>query len=302
MRTLLAGFFLALLIPALSAAAELERVEFKLPQGRGFYTPARLFPGRALVLVLTGSRAAEPAPDFQKMHFLGKSFRLEKVESGRRGVVVIPLGTSAGSYPLVLGVEGASEFALNLQILEHDYGEQRLTVASEMAQPTKPANLARIKHDRQILKRVYAQSSPLLQLSGQLKAPLQATITSPFGRRRYLNDIPRSPHGGIDYQAAVGEPVPAAGRGRVVLAEELYYSGKLVLIDHGLEIFSLYMHLDEFNCRVGDLVETGQIVGRSGCSGRVTGPHLHWGIKIAGMFVDPLQFAETSKNLLESSW
>ncbi|HDS17270.1 MAG TPA: M23 family metallopeptidase, partial [Proteobacteria bacterium] len=81
-----------------------------------------------------------------------------------------------------------------------------------------------------------------------------------------------------------------------------YYSGKLVIIDHGLEIFSLYMHLDEISCRPGETVQGGQIVGRSGNSGRVTGPHLHWGVKIAGSFIDPLRFSEESKYLNLLPW
>jgi murein DD-endopeptidase MepM/ murein hydrolase activator NlpD len=166
----------------------------------------------------------------------------------------------------------------------------------------RPENLAKIKHDRHDLQIAYGSSQSCLLLKDKMRPPLAARLTSPFGTRRLLNGKPKSPHGGVDFKAAIGVPVAAAAAGRVVLAEELYYSGRIVIIDHGLSIFSLYMHLSEIDCRVGDQVDAGQIIGKSGKSGRVTGPHLHWGVKIAGIFVDPLRFVDDSMHLLTIPW
>ncbi len=268
-----------------------------------FHAPENLRPGQALVVAFR-YRGTKPVADQQPLmlNFIDRKFFLEPVAGGWRGVAAVPLGTVAGSYQLLIKFDDGAELALPITVLAHDYGEQRLTVPDEMATPVRPENLQKIKQDRKSLRLAYASSGSDLLLERVVRPPLSTTITSPFGRRRLLNGKPKSPHGGVDYKAAVGVPIVAAAKGRVVLAEELYYSGNLVLLDHGLGIFTLYMHLDEISCRCGDVVDFGQIIGTAGSSGRVTGPHLHWGVKIAGVFVDPLRFVTDSKHLLRVPW
>jgi murein DD-endopeptidase MepM/ murein hydrolase activator NlpD len=217
-------------------------------------------------------------------------------------VVAIPLGSAPGSHVLTFEAAAGERRQLTIEVAAHDYGEQRLTLPKKMVTPMRPETLAKIKRDRELLHRVYASSGNHLLFQGEITPPLHSRLTSTFGRRRLLNGKPKAPHGGIDYKAPVGVPVPAAGDGRVVLAENLYYSGNLVIIDHGLDIFTLYMHLSRIDCHPGEEVHRGQIIGKSGRSGRVTGPHLHWGVKIAGVFVDPLEFARLSRLLAESPW
>jgi murein DD-endopeptidase MepM/ murein hydrolase activator NlpD len=236
------------------------------------------------------------------MWFRQREFPLEAVAGGWRGVVAVPLGTEKGNYDLTLKLRSGTEIELSVAVGDHDYGEQRLTVENEMATPMRPENLKKISQDRRDLKVAYNSSEPKVLFDNLFVPPLTSKLTSSFGTRRLLNGKPKSPHGGVDYKARIGVPVPAAARGRVVLAEELYYSGKIVIIDHGLSIFSLYMHLSEIDCRPGDLIAAGQVVGKSGRSGRVTGPHLHFGVKIAGVFVDPLRFVDDSRHLLQIPW
>jgi murein DD-endopeptidase MepM/ murein hydrolase activator NlpD len=101
-----------------------------------------------------------------------------------------------------------------------------------------------------------------------------------FGKRRVLNGQPGSPHSGVDFPAPTGTPVHAAQRGRVVLAEPLYFSGNTVIVDHGLSVYTLYGHFSQIDVKPGDLVETSAVLGKVGATGRVTGPHLHWGLTV----------------------
>ena len=117
--------------------------------------------------------------------------------------------------------------------------------------------------------------------------PLLGQPTSAFGTRRIYNGKPRSPHPGLDLRAATGTTVNSSGAGRVGLAQELYYSGNTVIVDHGGGLFTLYAHLSKLLVEVGEYVRAGQAVGLSGATGRVTGPHLHWGAKIGNRPFDP---------------
>src|SRR5262249_34494202 len=109
-----------------------------------------------------------------------------------------------------------------------------------------------------------------------------------FGRRRILNGQPGSPHTGVDFPAVAGTPVRAAQRGRVVLAQELYFAGNTVVVDHGLGLYTFYGHLSSVTVKVDDVVELGAVLGEVGATGRVTGPHLHWGVTLNRARVNPL--------------
>ena len=114
-----------------------------------------------------------------------------------------------------------------------------------------------------------------------------ATDGRNFGHRRVFNGQPRAPHSGADLRARTGTPILAANSGRVVLAKDLFYSGNAVFIDHGLGLFTTYLHLSKIDVAVGDIVEQGQQIGLAGATGRVTGPHLHWGVRLLDARVDP---------------
>ncbi|MCK5681889.1 M23 family metallopeptidase [bacterium] len=269
-----------------------------------FLAPAKPSAGQALVVVLRiiDESQLQKEVELQSMTFCQRKFQLEPIDGGWRGVAAVPLGTVAGTYELSINSQVGIELVLAVAVDSHDYGEQRLTVKKEMATPMRPENLKRIKQNRRDLEIAYGASAAQFLSGSEFVAPLTTEFTSPFGTRRLLNGKGKSPHGGVDFKAAIGVPVGASARGRVVLAEELYYSGKIVIIDHGLSVFTLYMHLSEIECSSGDEVDAGQIIGKSGKSGRVTGPHLHWGVKIAGVFVDPLRFVDDSKYLLMIPW
>jgi murein DD-endopeptidase MepM/ murein hydrolase activator NlpD len=123
---------------------------------------------------------------------------------------------------------------------------------------------------------------------GQFDAPVPGTATSSFGRLTITNGKPAGRHQGADFRAATGTPVKAPNAGRVVLAQDLYFAGNTVIIDHGLGVFSLLAHLSRIAVRPGEIVARGDVVGESGATGRVTGPHLHWAVRLGDISVDPI--------------
>ena len=125
--------------------------------------------------------------------------------------------------------------------------------------------------------------------------PLKGDILSPFGVRRILNNQPRSPHSGVDLRAKEGAPVQASGDGIVAYVGEHYFSGKSIYLDHGMGIISMYFHLSKIQVKKGEKVALGSVIGRVGQTGRATGPHLHWGIRIKGNRVDPFSLVRLFK-------
>jgi murein DD-endopeptidase MepM/ murein hydrolase activator NlpD len=145
----------------------------------------------------------------------------------------------------------------------------------------------RLRRERELLAAIYDSRRNVPPARGPFLRPVPGEPTSPFGTRRVFNGVARDPHSGLDLRAESGTPVRAAGPGRVALARELYYSGNVVILDHGGGLFTVYAHLSRIDVDVGRDVRPGERVGLVGATGRVTGPHLHWGAKVGGRSVDP---------------
>jgi murein DD-endopeptidase MepM/ murein hydrolase activator NlpD len=173
-----------------------------------------------------------------------------------------------------------------VEIEPRDFPEERLDVESKYVEPP-PEVQSRLTREREKLSRVYANRDALRTEDGPFVRPVPGEPTSIFGTRRIFNGKPRSPHPGLDLRAAEGTEVRASGPGKVVIAQDLYYSGNIVILDHGGGLFTLYAHLSELRVAEGDAIAAGQTIGLSGSTGRVTGPHLHWGAKIGNHPFDP---------------
>ncbi|MBR3881257.1 MAG: M23 family metallopeptidase [Mailhella sp.] len=161
-----------------------------------------------------------------------------------------------------------------------------LKVAPRYVAPPAEA-MAQIERDR-LLSRKALASRTEKRWSLPLKRPVPGGITSVFGGRRVFNGQPRAPHKGTDMRCAEGTAVKAVCTGTVLLAENTYFGGKMVYLDHGQGVISTYAHLSSFDVRPGDSVRKGQVIGRSGATGRVTGPHLHFGFLVQGVAVDAM--------------
>jgi murein DD-endopeptidase MepM/ murein hydrolase activator NlpD len=156
-----------------------------------------------------------------------------------------------------------------------------------------PENQQRAARESQEIDAIYARLTPERYWRRPFQVPIPGTTTgSNFGHRRIFNGQPRNPHSGADLRATTGTPIQAANRGRVVLAKELFFSGNAVFLDHGQGVYSVYLHLSEIFAEPGEMLEQGAVLGLAGATGRVTGPHLHWGARVLDARVDPFSLLD----------
>jgi murein DD-endopeptidase MepM/ murein hydrolase activator NlpD len=207
-----------------------------------------------------------------------------------RVLVGIDLDIAPGAY--VVSIEagdapGADGTTYELSVAPRTFRTRTLTVDDAFVNPPA-AVVERIDREAAELNGLWASASPAKLWAGPFIRPVGDPANSAFGTRSILNGQPRSPHSGADFSSAAGTPIKAPNAGRVVLAGDRYFTGNTVIIDHGLGLFSLFAHLSEMAVKGGDSVQTGEVVGKVGATGRVTGPHLHWSVRLNGARVDPL--------------
>lgn len=171
--------------------------------------------------------------------------------------------------------------SVDLDVVKREWDETTLSVAPRYSSPP-PEVQERIARDRKQIREVLDTASPEWLLDGAFESPRPFDVTAEFGQKRVFNGELRSRHTGLDLRGQVGKPVHAAGRGRVVLVGDFYFSGNGIFVDHGLGVYTGYFHLSEILVSEGDMVETGDLIGRAGATGRVTGPHLHWSLWVDG--------------------
>jgi murein DD-endopeptidase MepM/ murein hydrolase activator NlpD len=206
-------------------------------------------------------------------------------------ILAVPLDCAEKKLPLkiVLALPGQPEknlYAASITVSGKEFAAQALSVKPEYVDPGKEI-LERIKLESKKNSELLSTVTKVRHWRLPLLRPVPGVITGEFGLRRVFNGQPRSRHKGVDFRGAEGVPIRSCAAGRVVLAEDQYYSGNFVIIDHGLGVFSLYAHLSAFRVRSGDMVQAGQIIGEVGKTGRVTGPHLHFGLSVLGVAADP---------------
>ena len=212
------------------------------------------------------------------------------------GLLGIDLEKPPGRYEWKVSWSGADGSALTCSVFitvhSAKFPTERLKVEKQFVQPD-PEQEKRAAEDQKKMRAIYDTVTPERLWDGKFRLPLKDGATgNNFGGRRILNGEPRSPHAGVDFPAAAGTPVFASQSGRVVLAEPLFYSGNTVVIDHGYGIYTLYAHFSEIGVHAGDRVKAGAEIGKVGATGRVTGPHLHWGLTINHARVNAMDIAQ----------
>lgn len=251
--------------------------------------PAILKPGEVALLEITPAASVASATLLWK----DRKIPLVTMEDDRRlaALIGIPRDTVAGTHRAELEITLHSglrrQRIVSIRVEDKKFAEQHLRLPSRQVSPDRAA-VARHGREREQISKVFAEISPQKLWQAPFQLPVSGALLSPFGVQRILNGQPRSFHSGVDQRARLGEPVAAAGGGRVVLTAEHFFAGNSVYIDHGMGIVTMYFHLSETRVETGQRVTAGQLIGLAGATGRASGPHLHWGARVHNIKVDPL--------------
>lgn len=238
------------------------------------FAPAKPFPGAPILFT---APVAGPAT------WLGRNVQFQKDPETSHYVALAGVGLK--EKPGVHELRTESGAVVPVRVLPRAYRTSVLKVAPKFVSPPKTVQ-KRLDEEQALKRQVFAERGER-RWSGVFAPPTRTTQTAPFGSRRTYNGKMQSIHQGLDFRAAIGTPILAANHGRVVIARNMYYEGGFVALDHGEGIFTLYMHLSAFRVKEGATVERGQELALSGDSGRVTGPHLHFGVQWQGVYLEP---------------
>ena len=273
-------------IPFVASGSETEILTF-------IHSERSLQPGE---VILIEARSLHPLRQLSIKAF-GRLFAAHALDGNQRWqcLVGIDLETKPGQYEITLNgtdADGESVVARSrVTIKAKKFPTRNLTVDSKFVTPPE-SELDRINKERARVSGIFSSTTPDRLWDGSFRVPVPGEVISAFGKRSVYNGIPRSPHTGTDFRGATGTPIRAPNAGRVVLAANLYYSGNTVILDHGLGLYSYFGHMSAFSVEEGDSVQKGEVVGKVGATGRVTGPHLHWTVRLAGSRVDPLSLID----------
>jgi murein DD-endopeptidase MepM/ murein hydrolase activator NlpD len=183
---------------------------------------------------------------------------------------------------------------VTIKIVAKKFPTTELKVEDRYVELSK-ADLDRANREAKEIEAIHTTITKEALWQTPFTVPIPGGSGTNFGHRRVFNGEPRAPHGGADLRASTGTPIHATNRGRVVLAKNLFFTGNTVILDHGLGIYSLYAHLSKINVKTGELVSNGFVIGLAGATGRVTGPHLHWGMRVQNARVDPFSLVSIGR-------
>ena len=223
--------------------------------------------------------------------FQGKEINFFPIdESNFQALIAIPYGQTPGPVNMTVRLgegESLKSFQLSFTVVDGSYPSETLTVPPKMVTPS-PKDLRRIKKEVIEIGKVYNSVTPEKFWKGPFILPINSPVTSVFGSKRVYNGELQGYHGGLDLKANVGTTVYAAAAGKVAMSKNLYYTGNTVFIDHDYGVVTVYAHLKKLRVKKGQMVTKKQLLGLSGKTGRVTGPHLHWQVVVQHIKVNPL--------------
>ena len=294
------SFFLFLLnfILASSCLLSFQKEYLRSSSGATLeFTYRALGPGEVIMVSLTDA----PIVKEVTLQFLGKEYTLKK-----KGAILESfnfIGLDLNIEPdlyimkvLIVEEDGTWEyFQKEIPVVAKEFPVRKLWVDEKFVTPP-PWAQERIKVEAEILNYIYSINTPRWLGEGEFMLPTSDDVVPNFGERRIFNNKPRSSHSGVDISSPYGTAVKASNSGEIVLAKELYFAGKTVIIDHGLGLFTLYCHFSNIRVKRGEFVKKGVVIGEVGATGRVTGPHLHWGVKLLGAKIDPFSLLHLSLN------
>ena len=249
-------------------------------------------PGGIAIIDLGPAHGTPPV-----LHYKEQQVMVQQDRGRWKAVVGIPLSTKPGTQKLT-PTQGAP---LTFSVQANDYATQHLTIKNKRKVNPNPQDMTRIRSERGRINAALAHWREATNVETRFILPVQGRLSSPFGLRRYFNEQPRKPHSGIDIAAAEGTPIRAPASGQVIDTGDYFFNGNTVFLDHGQGLVTLYCHMSRIDVQSGQTVKQGEIIGSVGQTGRVTGPHLHWGVSLNDSRVNPALFFEDLEGLLSRS-
>jgi murein DD-endopeptidase MepM/ murein hydrolase activator NlpD len=261
------------LLPATSGAIDLPR-ESRVPGG--------------IAIIELGDADALPG----SVVFNGYSAPVLRTDAGWVAVVGIPLDTKPGAHAATFQPAEGDARKLEFTVADKRYDEQRLKVPNQRHVDPSKEDLERIERERERIDAALGNYAADRMPTFAMRAPVDGRRSSSFGLRRFFNDQPRNPHTGMDIAAPTGTPVLSPAPGVVTDTGDYFFNGNTVFVDHGRGVVTMYCHLSRIDVKAGDEVTAGTRLGLVGATGRVTGPHLHWGVAVNRAMVDPALFLQ----------
>jgi murein DD-endopeptidase MepM/ murein hydrolase activator NlpD len=258
---------------------------------------ARVPGGIALVQISDpGAPSAEPAP---RVSFRERNVLVAPGAQGWIAVVGLPLDTAPGRHPLQVEHADGRTTEHVIEVAAKLYAEQRIRLRDARMVTPSQAEQERIEGELREQAEAKARWEPRAQVDLDFAAPAAGALSSRFGLRRLFNGLPRNPHSGLDFALPRGSAVTSAAAGTVALIGDYFFNGRTVFVDHGRGLLTMYCHLERIDVAVGEAVARGTPIGRSGDSGRATGPHLHWSVYLNATAVDPELFLDGGNETLK---
>ena len=263
-------------------------------------SPSEVTEGQTLLLKLSGLNSSQRVVkgSFQERPLI--FFPCPMRAENHCAFVSVAMGTDVGKVPLELTFGETEKQTIQIKVVAGSYRSEELKVNSKRVNVNEK-NAERAKKEWEELNEVFKAITDPPYWKDAFKRPGKGKITSQFGNKRVFNGELKSFHTGVDLRGNKKTIIRASNSGVVRAAKEFFYAGNMVVLDHGMGVFSNYAHMSRMDVKPGQKVVRGQVLGRAGATGRVTGPHIHWGMRVSGVRVDPLQFQKTFSLLWAAS-
>jgi murein DD-endopeptidase MepM/ murein hydrolase activator NlpD len=216
-------------------------------------------------------------------------------------IVGLPLATKPGRHFLTATDRQGKSLNLGFQVEGKHYEEQHITIKDKRKVNPEKRDMERITRESKQIKKALRHWSPRENVVIEFQQPVAGPTSSPFGLRRFFNEQARKPHSGLDIAAPEGAPIQAPAPGTVLDTGDFFFNGNTVLLDHGQGLVTMYCHMSKIDVTPGQTVNTGDKLGEIGMTGRVTGPHLHWGVSLNDARIDPTLFLQNTAITAEHS-
>jgi murein DD-endopeptidase MepM/ murein hydrolase activator NlpD len=253
---------------------------------------------RGEVILINIKAGEETTP---RVVWMGKeiSFVFNRTRGAWQGFLAADLNQKEGDYEATVNIAPSdTERRISIHVSDKDYGVRRLTLPKDKVELNATA-LKRVNAEAEVVSALWKAKDTIPTWKGIFLMPVDGEVVGIFGKRSVINGLERSPHTGLDLSGNAGTPVRAINNGKVVLIADHFFTGNTVFLDHGGGIITMYCHLQKVLVKAGDRMDKGQVLGLVGSTGRATGPHLHWGMRVNGARVNPLTLTSLSRELEE---